>query len=206
MALGPVKPHVKAAADAIIAQFGIKTVYGWRPADPFPDHPSGLAVDFMINNLSNGKAVGDALADYVIKNGVALGVKYLIWYKRSYNIQRGTWEKYTSTTNPHTDHVHVTWNPKPGTGVSTDPATTPVGIVDDTKEKVTAIYDVFKKISDMVEWLTDPPKRLRIEVFMIGVAVIIFGLLKFDKVAAPVGKITSAVVSKAKGAIKNGGK
>jgi hypothetical protein len=198
MALGPVKPHVKAAADAIAAQFGVKTMYGWRPVDPFPDHPSGLAVDFMVSNLPNGKAIGDGIANYVIQNGKALGVKYLIWYRRSYNISRGTWEPYNSSPNPHTDHVHVTWNASAGTG---DVVTTPVANpIDEVKSQVSQMYGVFKTLSGMLEKAQDPKWRLRIELGMIGVALIGFGLLKFDKVAAVAGTVTGKVAKVVKNA------
>lgn len=203
MALGPVKPHVKAAADAIIAQFGIKTVYGWRPADPFPDHPSGLAVDFMINDIPNGKAVGDALADYVIKNGVALNVKYLIWYRRSYNIQRGSWQPYNQPGQPpHTDHVHVTWNPDNGSGgVVTTPVSNPL---DSIKDQVQSIYQAFQTLSKIADWVQKPGNLARYEIGAWGVALIIFGLLKFDKVAAVTGRAIGTVTGKVAGVVKNG--
>lgn len=191
MALGPVKAHVAAAANAIIAQFGIKTVYGWRPVDPFPDHPSGLAVDFMITDIPNGKAVGDALAAYVVQNGVALGVKYLIWYRRTYNVVRGTWQPYTQAGQPpHTDHVHVTWNPQAGSGV----VTTPVSAVGQASQTL-------QQLSDIASWFTDGQKVARIRIVALGVALVIFGLLRFDKVARVAGTAARQVTK----VVKNGG-
>lgn len=110
--LGPVKPWVEAAAYFLGPRHGIKTIGGWRASDPFPDHPSGHALDFMVDS----KQQGDALASDVIANASALGVKYLIWNHQTWNPQQG-WHPYTSTSNPHTDHVHVTFNDQPGTGV-----------------------------------------------------------------------------------------
>lgn len=200
MALGPVKSYVKAAADAIQAQFGIKTVYGWRPADPFPDHPSGHAVDFMINDIPNGKATGDALAEYAIRNAKALGIKYLIWYRRSYNVARGTWQPYNQPGQPpHTDHVHITWNDVPGSGV-VDTSVTPVGMVDDTKDKINALWSELQRLNDMTSWFTDDQKKLRVRLFMFGVMLIAFGLFKFDKVATVAKNVTGKVA----GAVKNG--
>jgi hypothetical protein len=111
--LGPVKPWVNNAAYIIGPQFGIKTIYGWRRTDPFPDHPSGHALDFMTPD----RATGDALANYVIAHYQALGVKYLIWWHRYWSPATG-WQAYTQTTNPHTDHVHVTFLDQPGTATS----------------------------------------------------------------------------------------
>lgn len=105
--LGAVKPDVAAAAYEIGPRFNIKTIYGWAPGQF--DHPKGLALDFMINTPGLGKPVGDALAGYVLANAKRLNVKYVIWYRQSWNPNRGTWVAY-SGDSPHTDHVHVSFN------------------------------------------------------------------------------------------------
>lgn len=134
--LGPVKPYVKTVADQLAALFHITNAGGWRATDQFPDHPSGHAVDFMVDNLGKGgdartnpvaKSTGDALAEYITQNAEALGVKYIIWNGRSWNAQRGTWEKYKATDNMHYDHVHVTWNDVPGTAIGNIPQLQNVG-------------------------------------------------------------------------------
>lgn len=104
--LGAVKSHVEAAAYDIGPRFGIKTIYGWAPGQY--DHPKGLALDFMINNIANGKSVGDQLAAYVLANASRLRVSYVIWYRRSWNPGRGTWVPYSGASD-HTDHVHVSF-------------------------------------------------------------------------------------------------
>lgn len=105
--LGPVTATLAAAVADVAPRFGLKTVGGWRKVDEFPDHPSGHAADFMINDMPNGHALGDAIAAYIIANALRLKVKYIIWNRRSWNPQRGTWAAYTGS-NPHTDHVHLT--------------------------------------------------------------------------------------------------
>lgn len=113
--LGPVKPWVENAAYSIGGMFNVKTILGWRASDPFPDHPSGHALDFMITSKSQGQAI----ADYVVANAGALGVKYVIWNRQVWEASGkpvAGWHAYTSTSNPHTDHVHVTFNDQPGSG------------------------------------------------------------------------------------------
>lgn len=102
------KPWVNAAGQLLGSMFGIKTIYGWRQSDPFPDHPSGHALDFM-TDIPNG----NALASYAIANANALGIKYIIHNRQVWNPKQG-WHSYTSTSNPHTDHVHITFNDNPG--------------------------------------------------------------------------------------------
>lgn len=104
-ALPNVKPRVREIGNVVGNMFNVKNIGGWRPTDPFPDHPSGLALDYMVYT---DKAKGDAIAQYHIDNAAALGVKYLIWYRRDWNPQQG-WTSYSGTSNPHTDHVHVTY-------------------------------------------------------------------------------------------------
>lgn len=196
MALGPVKPHVKVAAEALALRFGIRTMYGWRPVDPFPDHPSGLAVDFMISNLPNGRQVGDSLAAYAIQNARALSVKYIIWYRRAWNSTRQTWEPYTSTPNPHTDHVHITFLATPGTGALPDPVggtALPVNLpgVDEIQQ----MFAVFKQANKIFAYLNNPANWARLGIGLMGVALIVFGILNFETVAN--GAKTALKVAKA---------
>ena len=97
------------AANYFGNKYGIKTIGGRGPGSvPGSDHPKGRALDFMINNIKNGRAAGDALANDVIKNYKAWNVKYVIWYHYIWQPGRG-WKKY-SGPSPHTDHVHVSFN------------------------------------------------------------------------------------------------
>lgn len=103
--LGPVKPHVRAAADELGPMFGIKVVGGVR-ADPLPDHPSGLALDFMCSYSQ-----GEALSAFAKANASRLRVAYIIWNRHIWSVARNGegWRDYHGTNNPHTDHVHITF-------------------------------------------------------------------------------------------------
>lgn len=117
-ALGPVKDHVRAAAESIGTQFGIDNVLGVGLRANDSDHPKGLALDFMTGD----KAKGDSLAQHVVSNASAYGVTYVIWYQRIWSVERAAegWRSMKdrgSDTANHKDHVHVSFSSTPGTGV-----------------------------------------------------------------------------------------
>jgi len=81
------------------------------------EHPKGRACDFAAakggfeNKSATGsdKTYGDNLASYFIKNADALGVMYVIWYRRIWMPGTG-WKSYSSSSDPaanHTNHVHL---------------------------------------------------------------------------------------------------
>lgn len=108
--LGPVKPHVQAAAEEFSSRFQTTRIGGWRATGSVPnsDHPKGLAIDIM------EPAKGNLIANYAIANAGRLGITYVIWNRRIYDVRNGKgWQAY-SGPSPHTDHVHVSFAAKPG--------------------------------------------------------------------------------------------
>lgn len=90
----------------------VKQIGGWRPSDPYPDHPSGRAVDIMIPNYSSeeGKALGEQINGYLLTNAATFNVKYTI-FRQQYKQPDGTgntMEDRGGDTANHFDHVHVT--------------------------------------------------------------------------------------------------
>ncbi|WP_245691112.1 hypothetical protein [Sinosporangium album] len=86
-----------------------------RPGDP-GEHGKGRACDFMTSpggGVSTGadEERGDALAQWTIANGARLGIMYIIWKQRYYDIRTGGgWELMSDrggATANHYDHVHV---------------------------------------------------------------------------------------------------
>ena len=103
--LGAVRPHVRAAAQFLGCRFGEPTMYGVAGRAGTSDHPSGRAVDFMVD-----RATGDRLAACALKNRAALGITYVIWQQRI-NFGSG-WqpmEDRGGVTANHYDHVHVSF-------------------------------------------------------------------------------------------------
>lgn len=99
----------------ILAAFPrITEVGGVRP-DSLPDHPSGHALDFMIPSptSASGIALGNAIAAHLQNSAGRLGVSYVIWRQRIWNVSRSRegWRDMAdrgSATANHMDHVHVT--------------------------------------------------------------------------------------------------
>lgn len=103
---GGVKPKVARAGHLLRDKFNVKRVLGLgsrRTAGS--DHPRGKALDFMVD-----RTTGDRLAEYVLRNRKALGVKYVIWRQR---INYGSgWQNMGnrgSRTANHFDHVHLSF-------------------------------------------------------------------------------------------------
>lgn len=110
--LGKVKSHVRQAAEILGCMYGEPTIYGVAGRGGTSDHPGGLALDFMVDT-----ATGNDLAQCVLRNQDALGVKYVIWRQR---INHGSgWkamEDRGGTTANHFDHVHVSFDSGAGDG------------------------------------------------------------------------------------------
>lgn len=98
----------------------ITDIGGWRASDPYPDHPSGQALDVMIpKNILNtpmGKALGDMIVQTVLQDP---NVDYVLWQQRQWTRGGSTpMADRGSPTENHMDHAHVHTQ---RTGKSTDP-------------------------------------------------------------------------------------
>ncbi|MFD6065946.1 MULTISPECIES: hypothetical protein [Amycolatopsis] len=103
--LAGTKPHVAQVGNHVKAKFGVKNVGGVAGRANASDHPSGLALDFMVDT-----ATGNAIAEYLLANQKDFGVTYVIWRQR-YNDGSGwdTMEDRGGATANHMDHVHVSF-------------------------------------------------------------------------------------------------
>ena len=92
----------------------ILTYYGVR-RDITPDHPAGRALDLMLPKYQTtaGRQLGFSVANWARANARSLGIKYVIWDQKIWNIQRDRegWRHMASRgsdTANHKDHVHIT--------------------------------------------------------------------------------------------------
>ncbi len=90
---------------AVCAAFPALTTYGGY--DPHGEHIDGRAIDFMASG-----SLGQAVADYVLANAGALGVRDIIWAQQIWTPDRAAegWRWMEDRGDPtanHYDHVHV---------------------------------------------------------------------------------------------------
>lgn len=92
----------------------VTRIGGRRSEDGLGEHSTGNAIDVMIPgyNTPEGKALGDAIASWVVANAEVLGLDGLIWRQTSY----GYGGSFThgkpmpdrgSDTQNHMDHLHI---------------------------------------------------------------------------------------------------
>lgn len=89
----------------------IKTMYGWSKRTT-PDHPAGRAVDVMIPNYRNNKALGWEIATYFRNHASQFGVSYVIFDQKIWSVARNkegwrTMSNRGGDTANHIDHIHV---------------------------------------------------------------------------------------------------
>ncbi len=115
----------------------IQTIGGWRPSDPYPDHPSGRAIDIMMPDGCSADAtnvgIGNSIAAFFMQNSGKFDVQYIIWQQRIWTAGsapvpvlqwRGMSNRGGCTAN-HQDHVHVSFN-----GPNVNPAPPPADTTD----------------------------------------------------------------------------
>ncbi len=110
--LGRVKSHVRTAAEQLGCRYGAPDMHGVAGRAGTSDHPSGLAIDFMVD-----RSTGDALASCALENMDALGIKYVIWEQaiNHGNGWKGMEDRGGATAN-HFDHVHISFERGGGSG------------------------------------------------------------------------------------------
>ena len=112
--LSGLRPSAKGLVNNVLQNFPqINTIYGVRPHDPYPDHPSGHAIDLMLPNYKSNEALGWKMAKYYQAHASELGVSYIIFHQQIWSVARDSegWrhmEDRGGDTANHMDHVHIT--------------------------------------------------------------------------------------------------
>ncbi|GLW64388.1 hypothetical protein Arub01_26320 [Actinomadura rubrobrunea] len=114
--MGGVTPRMLKVKNTIDIEFGPFPIIGCvrLTGDP-QDHATGRACDFMVSTggtmpSASGKAQGDRVAEYAVANANRLGIKYVIWRQRIYDVRSPGWrmmENRGGITANHYDHVHI---------------------------------------------------------------------------------------------------
>jgi len=95
------------AGRAIALQFPeVQSIGGYRANDPYPDHPSGRALDVM---TYTDKALGDRILNWLFDHNDKFKMEYAIWQQAMW-YKKGAPQPMAdrgSPTQNHMDHVHA---------------------------------------------------------------------------------------------------
>ncbi|WUI03769.1 hypothetical protein OHR68_18815 [Spirillospora sp. NBC_00431] len=109
-------PTMRTALLEIAGMFGPFPAIGCHRSTGDPqDHGDGRACDFMESTggrmpSPGARRHGDEVAAYAVANARRLGISYVIWRQRIWNVRGGGWramEDRGSITQNHYDHVHI---------------------------------------------------------------------------------------------------
>ncbi|GLX00847.1 hypothetical protein [Microtetraspora sp. NBRC 16547] len=111
-----ITPRTRLMKTQVAEHFDLRYSVGcYRAENDGGEHPLGRACDFMMSSggsmpSPDMKALGDGVAAWAIENGSKLGVKYVIWQQRIYNLGSPGWRTMSDRggiTANHYDHVHI---------------------------------------------------------------------------------------------------
>jgi hypothetical protein len=114
--MGGITPRMLKVKNTLDLEFGqFPTIGCVRGGGDAQDHATGQACDFMVSTggsmpSASGRTQGDRTAQYAISNASRLGIKYVIWRQRIYDMRSPGWssmENRGGTTANHYDHVHI---------------------------------------------------------------------------------------------------
>lgn len=115
--LANVRPSTRNIINQVAAKYNLHVFYGVRP-DPYPDHPSGRAVDIMMGGSYRTDARRQfffGIRDWLQANASSLNIEYIIFDQKIWSVARSKegWRQMANRggdTANHKDHIHVTVN------------------------------------------------------------------------------------------------
>lgn len=173
------QPDSIRAAHYIMGKYPqIQTIGGWRPSDPYPDHPSGRALDIMIPAYQMNVALGSAIRDDLHANGKALGLVYTIWQQEYWGTDgRNMMEDRGDDTQNHRNHVHATFEGNAGSG-PVGAGGSSGGMLSGIGNSISDAGEVIASAAKVTDALMKPETWLRIGKFVGGGGLIAFGVWK----------------------------
>lgn len=123
---GP-QPGMVALRDVVLQIFpklGSLGIYNCRPSSGgggLSTHGEGRGWDCRCNAFDSAQlAMGNRLAELLIKNHRKLGIQRIIWNTREWDCKEAKWEDYGGQS-PHKDHLHIElcWRAARGTDALT---------------------------------------------------------------------------------------
>jgi hypothetical protein len=110
-----ITPRTRLMRTEVRGNFALRFPVGCYRAENSGEHPLGRACDFMLSSggampAAADAALGDEISAWTIKNGGKLGVKYVIYRQRIYNLGFPGWRPMSDrggVTANHFDHVHI---------------------------------------------------------------------------------------------------
>jgi hypothetical protein len=110
-----ITPRTRLMRNELQGRYNLSFPVGCYRVDTSGEHPLGRACDFMLSSggsmpSPSQAALGDQMAEWAIKNAGKLGVKYVIYKQRIYNMSSPGWRAMSnrgSITQNHFDHVHI---------------------------------------------------------------------------------------------------
>ncbi len=113
---GNITSRMCTVRNKVIQKFGSNPTVGCYRPGSFGEHPKGRACDFMLSTggqmpSASQRQRGDAMAQWAIDHASELGIMYIIYRQRIWDIRSGGgWEHMEdrgSVTANHYDHVHI---------------------------------------------------------------------------------------------------
>lgn len=103
----------------------ITDIGGYRASDPYPDHPSGQALDIMNSDVPRG----DAIKTWLMDNKGIFSLDYTIWRQKYEPASGGgnMMEDRGNATQNHMDHIHALFG-KIGSPPAVNPDVIPEGL------------------------------------------------------------------------------
>ncbi len=110
-----ITPRTRLMREEVKDRFPTGFPVGCFRSDTSGEHPIGRACDFMLSSggampSPDKVALGNEISEWAIRNGGRIGVKYVIYRQRIYNLSNPGWRPMAnrgSITANHFDHVHV---------------------------------------------------------------------------------------------------